>query len=152
MSKYPGWRDVDLKTLKPSTPATSVETQKKWTAKPHIVTMDGAIYELAIAKKFKVQGFRCGSKMEAERIVELILMQKQQVISSLTLQRRFSLSYPSPTGPIEIGDYIADAVYLRNGQTIIEDVKGKPGRTQLYQWKKRHFEAQYAPLTITEVE
>jgi hypothetical protein len=122
----------------------------RWTAKPCILTMDGTVYELAIAKKLKIQGgIRCGSKFEAERIKELLLERKAGLITDLMLQRAFVLSYPSPTGPIVLGNYIADATYMRNGVFVVEDAKGLPGRSPLYQWKKRHFAAQYG-FDITE--
>lgn len=148
---YRGWENFDPASRQVRADA-DVAKQTRWKAIPHIVTLRGEIYDLAIAKQFKIVGYRCGSKFEAERIRDLILEQKVGTISDLTLQRAFPLSYPSPTGPIVLGNYIADAVYLRNGVMVVEDVKGMPGRTQLYAWKKKHWEAQYAPLTITEVE
>ena len=42
----------------------------------------------------------------------------------------------------------ADFVYIENGRKVVEDAKGV--RTQLYQWKRRHFEIQYG-MPITEV-
>jgi hypothetical protein len=39
---------------------------------------------------------------------------------------------------------------MRNGVFVVEDAKGMPGRSPLYQWKKKHFAAQYG-FEITEV-
>lgn len=143
------WRGYDPTTR--SITAAAPAKRNRWSAKPCIVTIGGEIFELAIAKKLQIVGVRCGSLFEANRVVELILEQKAGLITDLTLQRSYPLSYPSPTGPIVLGNYIADAVYLRAGVLVVEDAKGMPGRTAIYSWKRRHFEAQYAPLTITEV-
>jgi hypothetical protein len=145
---YKGWEGFDPASRTVTPGAAPAKT--RWTAKPHIITTDGTIYELAIAKKFKVSGFRCGSLFEANRIKELLLEQKAGIITELMLQRRFTLSYPSATGPIVLGDYVADATYTRSGVFVVEDAKGQPGRTALYLWKRKHFAAQYG-FAITEV-
>jgi hypothetical protein len=50
---------------------------------------------------------------------------------------------------VVVGSYICDFVYqtVPAGDTIVEDVKGV--RTDLYRWKRKHFEAEYG-VTILE--
>ena len=154
MGNYDGWRDFDLAAhnAKRAQPAAAAAPAKsRWSAKPCILTPDGTVYDVAVAKKLKIVGVRCGSHHEATRIKELLLEQKVGLITDLMLQRRFTLSYPAENGPpIVLGDYIADATYMRAGVFVVEDAKGLPGRSPIYQWKKKHFAAQYG-FAITEV-
>ena len=100
------------------------------------------------AKKVSLDGHTFASKAEARRYAELRLLYKSGEISAPALQIR----YPLMVGDILIGRYVADFVYRwrknRNNYVVVEDVKGF--RTQLYKWKKKHFEAQYG-IKITEV-
>lgn len=154
MGNYDGWRDFDPKAhaeKRPQPSPTAQTIQKnRWAAKPCILTESGEIYELALARKLNAVGVRCGSLFEAKRIRELVIWQKAGLITDLQLQRSFTLSYPSTPIAIVIGSYIADACYMRDGVFVVEDAKGMPGRSQLYQWKKKHFAAQYG-FAITEV-
>ena len=104
-----------------------------------------------------VDGIRFASKAEARRFGELKLLQKAGKICELELQPRFKLYVSDPDGEeIKIGTYIADFSYLLldkfgdNFSTeVVEDVKGF--RTDLYLWKKKHFEIQCG-IKITEVK
>lgn len=91
------------------------------------------------AKPTFVDGIRFASKHEASRYIELRLLYQAREIVNLTLQPRFQLK----VGDVVIGHYRADFQYFdkRKGCVIIEDSKGY--RTDLYRWKKKHFEAQY---------
>lgn len=94
-------------------------------------------------------GIRFASKKEAKRYGELKLMEKAGELFRLELQKVFYLHASSARfGPMLIGKYVADFVYWRNGEHIIEDVKGF--KTPLYRWKKRHVEAQYG-VKIVEI-
>ncbi len=70
----------------------------------------------------------------------------------------------SARNAVAVGHYIADFVYTTSSprcfkeegnfstlakDVVVDDVKGF--RTELYKWKKKHFEAQYQ-LPITEVQ
>lgn len=87
------------------------------------------------------EGYVFASKKEAKRWNELVLMQGAGEISDLQCQVRFQLLAPQyeevqrfgkkgqPLKPsmklVERGvDYIADFVYQKNGETVVEDVKG----------------------------
>ena len=98
-----------------------------------------------------VDGIRFHSKREAARYGELKLLERAGEIRSLELQPAFPLMAPvrGVSRLTPIGHYRADFRY-RQGPTgilVIEDVKGM--RTQLYRWKKKHFEQQYG-ISITE--
>ena len=92
------------------------------------------------AKRVRIDGHTFHSKREAERYKELKLLQEAGEIRDLELQPRFSLRGEAGD---HIGYYIADFRYREgeNGVEIIEDVKGY--ETELFKWKKRHFEADY---------
>lgn len=77
------------------------------------------------------------SKAEYARWGELQLLAKDGQISQLRRQVRYPLTAHNQL----IGHYVADFVYVRDGEEVIEDVKGH--RTQLFIWKARHFRAQY---------
>lgn len=112
------------------------------------------------AVRTEVDGLKFASKREAKRYQELRLLEKAGEIKGLKCQHPYDLFAPMlfrPVGhpnafdrhPVKIGRYVADFIYYdRQGTFHVEDVKGF--RTPLYQWKKRHVEAQYG-VTITEV-
>lgn len=91
------------------------------------------------AKKTIVDNITFHSKKEANRYVELKLLEKAKEIRSLTLQFKM----PIIINDIKICTYIADFLYrdLKNGELIYEDVKGY--RTPIYKLKKKLVEAIY---------
>ncbi len=95
------------------------------------------------------------SKAEARRYGELMLEQRAGLISDLKLQPRFSLHagkivksfgpgsmIATNVIPIKIGAYRGDFGYKRDGNNIIEDVKGGAD-TPLSAWKRKHAEAEH---------
>lgn len=93
-----------------------------------------------------IDGIEFDSQKEGNRYCELKLMQRAGVISNLELQKRYEL-IPAQYKTVETGEYykvgakkgqpktkevcieqsvvyVADFVYQKNGQTIVEDVKG----------------------------
>jgi|PlaIllAssembly_1097288.scaffolds.fasta_scaffold04037_5 hypothetical protein len=108
------------------------------------------------ATKVNVEGVMFDSKGEAARWRELLMEQTAGLITDLRRQVVFDLTAiaRNPQGAQtfgfkKIGEYRADFVYDRGGKTVVEDKKGF--RTDMYRWKKRHFEIEYYPMTITEV-
>lgn len=90
------------------------------------------------SKKVEVNGIVFDSKREARRYQELLLLEKAGEIKSLSRQVKFVL-IPAQREPDTIGprggfrkgkviekecSYIADFVYLENGNTVVEDTKG----------------------------
>lgn len=83
-------------------------------------------------KKTLVDGIVFDSKREAQRYKELCLMQRGGLISGLKCQVPYELI---PSQRDEAGKlverpvkYIADFVYQDQGETVVEDVKGKATR------------------------
>lgn len=106
------------------------------------------------SRKTIVDGFTFDSRKEAKRYLELKQMEKDGLIHGLQLQVPFELI---PPFEIEIDGkkrkrrpitYIADFVYYKNDEKVIEDVKGL--RTPVYNIKKKLFEYRYHE-TIREV-
>ena len=75
------------------------------------------------------------SKKEADRFVELSLMEKAKMIQDLKCQVSFLLIPKSEYGR-EI-NYVADFTYYEDGVLIVEDVKSPVTKTPLYRLKKR---------------
>lgn len=86
-----------------------------------------------------IDGHRFPSQSEAERYGELKLMLMAGVIEELRLQ----VSYDLGNG----GKYVADFVYLENGETVVEDRKGY--RTREYK-RKRKLMREIHGITIRE--
>jgi hypothetical protein len=91
----------------------------------------------------QIDGHTFPSKREANRYVLLRDMMKAGEISALELQPKFPLHVVRPDGvKVEIGIFRADfSYYDANGARVIEDAKGV--RTESYQMRKRHVEAEY---------
>lgn len=101
------------------------------------------------AVRTEIDGISFASKAEAKRYAELKLLEKACEIQGLELQPAFELvTIDSMSRRQRVGAYVADFRYYVGFQEIVEDVKGV--KTPLYNWKKKHFQAQYG-ITITEV-
>ena len=97
------------------------------------------------AKRTKLDGITFDSTREAEHYCELKLEQRAGSISDLELQPEFVITVNGK----RIGVYRADFQYVRDGVTVIEDVKGV--RTPVYRLKKKLVEALHS-VTIKEVK
>ncbi|MBQ2920124.1 MAG: DUF1064 domain-containing protein [Oscillospiraceae bacterium] len=100
-------------------------------------------------QKCSFDGMTFDSKHERDRYCELRLLQKAGVISDLRCQVSFRLvpeqREPDGTGPRggrrrgrvleKAVDYVADFVYVKDGQTVVEDAKGV--RTKDYIIKRK---------------
>ena len=91
---------------------------------------------------------------EAARVSTLILMQEKGKITELRFQVPFPLYAAKPTTsgqcvPIEVGRYVADACYKRDGKSVIEEMKPGGIMTDLADWKLRHMRAQGYEILIT---
>lgn len=100
-------------------------------------------------QKCSYDGMTFDSKHEQDRYCELRLLQDAGVISDLRCQVPFRL-VPEQRGPDTLGprggrrrgrviekavDYVADFVYVKDGQTVVEDAKGV--RTKDYIIKRK---------------
>jgi hypothetical protein len=88
-------------------------------------------------KKIEIHGFKFDSQKEAKRYNDLNMMANVGVITNLRLQVPFEL-IPAQKGGIRNERamvYVADFVYVENGKTVIEDVKGM--LTDVYRIKRK---------------
>lgn len=101
-------------------------------------------------QKCESNGVKFDSKREMKRWHELVQMQVRGEISELELQVPFVLAEPVVIAGRKRPAlrYVADFVYERDGQTVIEDVKGRV--TEGYRIK-RHLMAARG-LTIVEIK
>lgn len=99
-------------------------------------------------KKTQVDMYIFDSVLEAKRYKQLALLEKANKISNLKLQPRFLLqeSFKKNGKTHRKIEYIADFEYEENGQTIIEDVKGK--QTEVFKLKHKMFEYKYPKLSL----
>lgn len=96
------------------------------------------------AQPTEVDGHLFPSQREASRYQDLRQMERAGLITNLRLQFR----WPLEVNGVLLGHYVADFTFTENGRTVVEDAKGM--RTEMYRWKRKHFEAQYG-LQIHEV-
>lgn len=79
------------------------------------------------SKKVEFDGKTFDSKKEANRYCELRLLEREGAISDLQTQVKFEL-IPSQRINGKVVErpctYIADFVYMENGQKVVEDTKG----------------------------
>lgn len=104
------------------------------------------------AVKTEVDGITFASAKESKRYASLKLLEKAGVIENLKLQPRFLLQEGfTYNGHKERKiEYVADFQYERNGQTVIEDVKGT--RTEVYKLKRKLFLYKYRDIVFREVD
>ena len=110
--------------------------------KEHLENTDNSTEEPSSkyhAKKTVLDGIRFDSKKEAKRYNELRTLEKLKVISNLRLQVPYVLIEKSIYG--RSIKYLADFVYLKDGETVVEDCKGV--RTPVYRLKKRLMAEKY---------
>lgn len=83
--------------------------------------------------KVRVDGLVFDSKREAERYRQLKLLERAGEIQDLQTQVAYEL-VPKQAGERAV-KYIADFVYTEDGQTVVEDVKGKKTRDYIIKRK-----------------
>lgn len=106
------------------------------------------------AVKTEVDGIKFDSAKESKRYANLKLLERAGVIENLKLQPRFLLQEGfTYNGHKERKiEYVADFQYERNGQTIVEDVKSKATRTEVYKLKRKLFLYRYKDIVFREVD
>ena len=104
------------------------------------------------AEKTEVDGITFDSTKESKRYANLKLLERAGVIENLKLQPRFLLQEGfTYNGHKERKiEYVADFQYERNGQTIVEDVKGM--KTEVYKLKRKLFLYKYRDIVFREVD
>lgn len=104
------------------------------------------------AEKTEIDGIKFDSVKESKRYANLKLLERAGVIENLKLQPRFLLQEGfTYNGHKERKiEYVADFQYERNGQTIVEDVKGM--KTEVYKLKRKLFLYKYRDIVFREVD
>ena len=94
-------------------------------------------------KKTQIDMYVFDSIAESRRYKELALLEKAGEIKDLELQPRFLLQegFKKNGKTYRKIEYVADFMYCQDGQTIIEDVKGK--ETEVFKLKHKLFEHKY---------
>jgi len=98
--------------------------------------------------------YKCDSKKEGKRLIELHQLAKQGKITELTVQPEFILqnSYKYNGKTIRSIKYISDFKYVQDGKVIIEDVKSPITlKNPVYLLKKKLFLKKYGEQ-ITFIE
>ncbi len=99
------------------------------------------------AIKVQYDGYKFDSKLEAARYKQLKLMESAGELSRLELQPK----YPCEVNGKKVCTYIADFRYqLKNGDTVVEDVKGV--ETAVFKLKKKLVESLYPGVKIQIVK
>lgn len=91
------------------------------------------------AKKTVIDGITFDSRREASRYQILKEQESNGEIEDLRLQQRFELI--PKHGKNRAVFYVADFVYFKDGEEVVEDCKGF--RTDVYKLKKKIFEWKY---------
>ncbi len=90
------------------------------------------------------------SKKEANRYLELCMLEKSGIIKNLERQKRFEI-VPKTDGERAV-HYVADFVYEENGKLICEDVKSDATRCdKTYIIKRKLFKYLYKDYEFREV-
>lgn len=101
------------------------------------------------AKKTVVDGMTFDSSREADRYLVLKSMEKDGDIEDLRRQVRYELvpAFDVDGKHYRPVFYVADFVYVKDGKTVVEDVKGM--KTDVYRLKSKLFARRYG-LNIME--
>lgn len=100
-------------------------------------------------QKTVVDGITFDSKAEAERYEQLRRQELCGFIHDLERQKKYVLCKGRwDNGRLFSISYIADFVYVMDGKTVVEDVKGY--KTDVYELKKKLMKAVYG-IEISEV-
>lgn len=106
-------------------------------------------YHVSNKEKRTKDGILFASKSEMQRYNELKMLEKIGKISELELQPRFLL-----IPKLKKGDratyYVADFAYTRDGERIVEDVKGF--KTQVYKLKIKLLLWKYPDINFLETK
>lgn len=125
------------------TPEQLAEYEKRGVVKTHRIGRPGESKPQAPrASKYgnvkaEADGQIFASKRERSRWMDLRLEEKAGAIKDLKRQ----VVYPLEVNGVKVCDYIADAVYERDGALVVEDSKGY--RTDVYKLKAKLMRAVY---------
>ena len=104
-------------------------------------------YKVASKDRRTVAGITFDSLAEMNRYLELKMLEKSGVISSLELQPKFLLIPKTEKGGRAVY-YYADFKYTKDGNLVYEDVKGV--ETEVYKLKKKLLLWRYPDIYFIE--
>lgn len=108
------------------------------------------------ARKVKLDGFTFDSQAEADRYVQLKLMERAGEIGDLQVHPRYELveAFTDRDGRRQRAvTYVADFAYMEAGQPVVEDVKGgKATQTPVFKLKAKLFLRRYPEIAFRIVE
>lgn len=101
------------------------------------------------ARKTTVDGITFDSRKEADRYLTLKAMEEEGLIENLRRQVRYELvpAFDVDGRHYRPVFYVADFVYVADGETVVEDVKGV--MTDVYKLKSKLFARRYG-MSIKE--
>lgn len=137
-------KKLEIEGKKATTPKTKINCEPQAKSKPTPKYKN---------KKTIANNIVFDSKKEAQRYEELMLLLKSGEISNLRLQVDFTLqeAYTTHTGQrVRAIRYKADFTYIKNNQRIVEDVKSRATKTQVYKIKKKMLVEKYG-IKIIEI-
>jgi hypothetical protein len=105
-------------------------------------------------KRVEIDGYKFDSIKESNRYLELILLQTAGKISKLNLQPKFKICDESKWEGKKLREryYIADFMYMEDGERIVEDVKSSiTAKNPVYTLKKQLFLVRNPMLVFREV-
>lgn len=147
---------IDIRQLSPQAQKQALE---KWAAQQrtkHVEPRESKskYHNTPAERNGESANIRFSSQKEARRYDELMLMLKAGEIRDLRLQEEFTLieAYTTPDGKhVRAERYRSDFSYWRNGEKVVEDVKGgNATKTRVYAVKKKQMLDKYG-ITITEL-
>lgn len=80
-----------------------------------------------------IDGIKFDSRKEAARWIELRLLEKARLISGLQRQVKYDLV----VNGTKVCSYVADAVYIENGELVVEDTKSVATQTPVFRLKAK---------------
>lgn len=93
----------------------------------------------------------CGSKAEARKLAELVLLERAGKITYLFLHPEFSLRAADTNGNrVVVAKYVADALFEENGREVVYEVKG--AETAEWRLKRKWFLACYPDVELRVVK
>lgn len=101
------------------------------------------------ARRTVIDGIAFDSQKEANRYAELKLMERENLITGLTLQPSFELQegFKASNGKrYRKIVYIADFSYFEDGKHVVEDTKGF--KTQVFRLKEKLFRFRYPEIDL----
>ena len=103
-------------------------------------------------RKTYVDGIKFDSKREAERYIELKLLERAGVISNLVLQPKYVLQdkFRRNGKTVRAIHYIADFEYIEDGIKVVEDVKGM--ETKDFKLKEKMFLFRYPEIEFRKTK